>query len=297
MDRAGEGQAAGGDPIERFHLPDHHAGAALAQGGFHGGQGGVAVVRADQHQPGRVQAEAGDAVRIQVGARGDPEYRLLAADPPGQGGGEPGRQGTGFGVHADAADFMQLAERQPAAGQMRVDPRIAEGQHAEAGRADMVAQGGQMRGERRGAFRHAGTDRMGRPGGEGGNIRVWPGGETDKGEGRGHGICSLFVPSVLQSQSENFIGIASAGLRPNAKSAATIMAAGRPAAELSPNHGPHGAALPRGQPTCAMAAAAGTAWTGRRGPARSGAGSPRPADAPAGRSRPARRCPWRLRPG
>ena len=188
MQCSGQGQPAGGNPVERFHLPDHHAGAAFAQGGFHCRQGGVAVVRADQHQPARIQAKAAQAVRIQIRAGGDPEDRPVAADPPGQGSGEPGRQDAGFAVHANAADFMQLAERQPAAGQMRVDPWIAEGQNAEGGRSDVVTQGGQMRRQCRREFRHPNADRMGRIGGEGGNVQIWPDGKTGKGKGVGHGV-------------------------------------------------------------------------------------------------------------
>ena len=48
-------------------------------------------------------------MRIEIGARSDPENRPSGPDSSGQCGGETGGQGVHLGIHADAADLVQLA--------------------------------------------------------------------------------------------------------------------------------------------------------------------------------------------
>ena len=111
---AGQLQAARGQAVQSSHFAQHRCRDTGAQGGFHGCQRLGVVAGVHQDQPARIEPVGRQARRMQVAARRDPEHRSSVRQAGEHAGGKAGRDRAGFGLQPGRADFVQVAQRQPA---------------------------------------------------------------------------------------------------------------------------------------------------------------------------------------
>jgi len=128
----GKLQAATGGQVDIIDLGHNGGEAGSAQGFLEGPQAILLAPGPGDGQAVMIETEGGEARRIKLLFRGNPEHRTVAANLGEEGGEETGdRRGM-------PDQFVQAAGRQAAPGQGRVDGRFAEGeglpgQHAAAG--------------------------------------------------------------------------------------------------------------------------------------------------------------------